>query len=264
MIRRGYVDLADGQVHYRRIGSEAGDAVPVLFLHQTASSGRMWEKVMVRLAGPRPLIAIDTPGFGGSFDPPDPPTMAQYAGWAAGSLDALGYRRAHVVGHHTGAAIALELASHASDRVASLALIGPNASTGDQRAALAGLGAAFRPTRSGAYLLKNWEYLRVGGANADVALLHAEMVDMLRAWASRPHAYAAVSGQDALALLAQVTCPTLLMAAVDDMLFPQLERAGATCLAATTLTLSGGANFEPDLAADEVVAALAAHLDVIA
>ena len=39
MIRRGYADLPDGQVHYRPIAGEAPDTSPVVFLHQTASSG---------------------------------------------------------------------------------------------------------------------------------------------------------------------------------------------------------------------------------
>lgn len=257
-IRKGYADLADGQIHYRHV---AGDGVPVLLFHQTASSGRMWEKVMRVLGGARSLYAFDTPGFGGSFDPAEAPSMGDYARWMLGAMDALGIDRAHLVGHHTGAAIAIEMAAQAPARAATLTMIGPNPLTVTEREAFAArLGAPFRPVRSGAYLLKNWEYLRVGGADADMALLHGEMVDMLRAWAARPHAYGAVWGQDFAALFATITCPMLLMAAPDDILFPYLARATAMRPDAIVVPLSGGANFEPDLVPDEVAAAISAHI----
>ena len=108
-IRKSYVDISGGQLHVRRIAAAAPAAV---FLHQTASSGEMWAKVMDRLAGRWDLIALDTPGFGGSFDPdPDSePSLDDYVGWIGAALDALGITRCHLVGHHTGSAIAVQLA----------------------------------------------------------------------------------------------------------------------------------------------------------
>ena len=259
MIRKGYLDLPDGQIHYRHL--PGGDELPTVFLHQTASSGRMWERVMTEMAGFAPSYALDTPGFGGSFDPAIVPDIGDYARWIGDAIEALGFERVHLVGHHTGSAIAIELAVARPALAATLALIGPSPLTADERSGLAAkLGAAFRPTRSGAYLLKNWEYLRVGGADADIMVLHAELIDMLRAWSTRPHAYAAVWNQDALALLPRIACPVLMMAAPDDMLFPYLERALTACPNATAAALSAGANFEPDLAPAEVAAALRAHL----
>ena len=258
-IRKAYVDLPEGQLHYRHVAG--GDAAPVVFLHQTASSGRMWEKVMRRLEGPHPLYALDTPGFGGSFDPPGAPRMADYAGWMLGAIEALGLEEVHLVGHHTGAAIGVELASRMPARVATLTMIGPNPLTAEERLVFAGkLGAPFRPVRSGAYLLKNWEYLRTGGADADMALLHAEMIDMLRAWAARPHAYAAVWEQDFATLYARIACPMLIMAAPDDILFAFFDRARTQRPDATAIVLREGANFEPDLASDEVAEAIRRHI----
>ena len=259
MIVKGYVGLAEGQVHYRHVGGQGG--APIVFLHQTASSGRMWEKVMIALAGEAPLYAIDTPGFGGSFDPAIVPAIGDYARWIAESLDALGCDRAHLVGHHTGAAIAIELAVARPSLTTSLTLIGPSLLTAQERKAFSErLGSPFRPTRSGSYLLKNWEYLRVGGADADIAVLHAEMIDMLHAWQARPHAYAAVWNQDALTLLGRISCPISVMAARDDMTFPYLVRATEACPRATVTTLSAGANFEPDIVPDEIAAAIRAHI----
>ncbi len=261
-IRKAYVDIADGQIHYRY---RHGTGTPVLFLHQTASSSAMWDKVMARWQGNHPLYAIDTPGFGSSFDPEGEPDMERYVRWVRETVDALDLRRVHVAGHHTGSAIALALAAGSPGRVASLAMVGASILTESERAVFAAkLGHAFRPNRSGAYLLKNWEYLRVGGADADMDLLHREMIDMLRAWKSRPHAYGAVWAQDAIPLLAALECPAIAISARDDMLFPYLERIGQIRPDIVRVTLESGSNFEPDLAPDALSAELLRHVNGIA
>jgi pimeloyl-ACP methyl ester carboxylesterase len=60
-------------------------------------------------------------------DAPDatPVSFAQHAADAAELLDQLGIRRVHVVGHSSGAAIALQMAVDHPDRVGSLALLEP-------------------------------------------------------------------------------------------------------------------------------------------
>lgn len=256
-LSRGYLDLREGQLHFVR---RPGEGVPIVFLHQTASSSRMWTKVMTRLHNRRPLWALDTPGFGGSFDPPHDPTMADYAGWLGEAVDQLaGDGPVHLVGHHTGAAIALAYAAANPARAQSLTLFGPAALTPEERSHYASrLGAPFRPNRSGAYLLKNWEYLRLGGADRDVDLLHREMMDMMRGWASRPHAYRAVWEQDVAEQLRAVTCPLHLISSPDDLLFNLFDRTCAVRPDAKVTILSGGANFAPDLKADEVASALEA------
>ncbi|WP_336951523.1 alpha/beta fold hydrolase [Sphingobium aromaticivastans] len=257
-IRKAYVDIDEGQIHYRL---REGDGTPLLFLHQTASSSAMWEKVMARWPGGQPLYAIDTPGFGGSFDPEGAPDMARYRDWTAQIMDALGLSRAHLVGHHTGSAIALALAAAQPDRAASLAMIGASLLTPAEREAFGRkLGHAFPPNRSGAYLLKNWEYLRVGGADQDMALLHREMIDMLRAWAARPHAYGAVWAQDAGPLMQAIACPAVAITARDDILFPYLDRIAELRPDIPRVVLEKGSNFEPDLAPDALVDALADHI----
>lgn len=121
-VRRGYADTALGQIHYR----ERGSGRAVLLLHQTASSSVMWERAMRCLPDGLRLIAMDTPGFGAS-DPPDGlplDGLGYYAGRVAGFLDVLGVERVAVVGHHTGAMIAAELAAAQPRRVSRLVLIG--------------------------------------------------------------------------------------------------------------------------------------------
>jgi pimeloyl-ACP methyl ester carboxylesterase len=252
-MKKRYIDLAYGQIHARLV---EGTGVPIIYFHQTASSSAMWEKVMTLLPD-RAQWAFDTPGFGQSSAPTSTPTMDDYAHYMLEALNCLGIQNVHLVGHHTGAGIALALAHLLPDRAASLSLIGLNMLNPSERTAFASkLGAPFRPGKSGAYLLKNWEYLRVGGADADIGLLHREMIDMLGAWQSRPHAYAAAWAQDFAGLFQTVGAPVLIMSAPDDILFPYFDRAMEARPDARVVALSGGANFAPDLVPGEIAGAL--------
>lgn len=259
MIRKSYVDTSGGQVH---VMSQAGPGLPVCFFHQTASSGKMWLKTFARLAGRFACHAFDTPGFGGSFDP-DPetsPPMAQYVDWLTEAVRACGFERVHLVGHHTGACIAVEMAARHPALAQSLTLIGPVPLTPEERLEFSKhFGAPFTPVVSGSYLLENWEYLRNLGAHRDPILIHREMADQLRAWWGRVQSYRAVWGQDFTSFYTAVTCPILIGAAPEDVLHPYLERAKALRPDAEVLPLEG-ANFEPDLDADRFAEGLAAFL----
>ena len=91
----------------------------VLLLHAGIADRRMWAPQMTALeaAGHR-VIAPDLPGFGDA--PLEPPTV-DYAGFAAGLLDA----PAAVVGCSFGGRVALELAGSRPDLVRTLVLVAP-------------------------------------------------------------------------------------------------------------------------------------------
>ena len=258
-LRKSYVDVSGGQLHVRRI---AADAPTVVFLHQTASSGEMWAEVMERLARRWDLIALDTPGFGGSFapDPDSQPSMDDYVGWIGEALDALNVARCHLVGHHTGSAFAVQLAIARAALPISLTLFGPAPLRPPERKeASKSYGSVFEPTATGGYLLDNWDYLRKLGATADPLLANREMALQLRAWRGRVQAYAAMWDQDFAGLYGQLRCPIMIAAAPDDVLHPFLDRAKSMQPGAELLPVSGGA-FEPDLDAETVAAGLATFL----
>lgn len=254
-ILKAYVSIPEGQVHYRYV---VGRGVPVVFLHQTASSSQMYIKAMERMTGGRPLYAFDTPGFGGSFDP-DPdlePDITWYVECLRTALEGCGLERVHLAGHHTGSCIAVELAARYPDRVQSLTMIGPVPLTDEERNEFSKhFGLPFHPTVSGSYLLDNWEYLRALGAARDVMLFHREMADQLRAWWGRVQSYGGVWKQDFPKHYLAARCPIMIAAAEDDVLYPYLQRAADMRPDARVLPI-GGANFEPDLDVDTYVAGL--------
>jgi pimeloyl-ACP methyl ester carboxylesterase len=254
VILKGYANIVAGQIHYRRLH---GAGLPIVCLHQTASSSAMWVKVMERLAGRRQFIAFDTPGFGGSFDPPhQPPAIRTYAEWIREALDVLGVGRCHLLGHHTGACIAAELAVHHAERVATVSFIGPVPLTSEERQEFRKhYSTPFSPDPDGQYLLTTWKYLQGLGAGADLALLHRELLDTARAHMGRYMAYTAVWNQDWIALYQQVRQPLQVMCSVDDVLHPFFGRAREMRPDADAVTVKGAA-FEPDL---DPVTVAAAH-----
>lgn len=257
IIRKAYVDTQSGQIHYRSL---PGEGVPIIFLHQTASSSAMYVKVMERLAGEHPMYALDTPGFGGSFDPEGMPGMTRYCDWILEAIDGLGLDKFHIFGHHTGSCIGVEIAARHPERVASLMMVGAVPLTQEERDEFrVHYSEPFSPKPDAAYLKETWDYLAGLGAHYDLELHHRELVDTVRAYMGRYQIYTAVWDQDFPAYYADVACPILLMSAEEDVLNPYFERAQEQRPDARAVMLKG-ANFELDLDPDGTVAAVRSFL----
>jgi pimeloyl-ACP methyl ester carboxylesterase len=117
-MRRGYATTGHGQLHYR----EAGSGEPLVLLHHSTRSSDVWREVLPCLAERFRVIALDTPGFGSSPPPAAPPGLAGYTAAFLEALETLDVRRFALFGFLTGAALALELAVRAPDRVTRLVL----------------------------------------------------------------------------------------------------------------------------------------------
>lgn len=241
-IRKAYANTSGGQLHYH---ATDGTGTPIIFLHQTASSGKMYYDVMEGLSG-RSMYALDTPGFGGSFDPEDMPSMPQYGSWMLEALDSIGLDDFHLFGHHTGACIAAEIYASQPGRVKSCMMIGPVPLTKEERDEFRKYySTPMSPDPKGEYLKTTWDYLQGLGAHSDVQLHHREFVDTCRAYMGRFKAYSAVWDQDFTSLFERMACPLLLMCAPDDVLIDYLDRAKGMKPEADSVLLKG-ANFEPD------------------
>src|SRR5436305_1307995 len=101
-----------------------GEGAPLLLLHGTGSSRRVWKPVIPLLAGERELIAVDLPGHG---DSPLVRDIEQspigYAPLVAATLDRLGLEKVDVAGNSMGAWTGLELAK--LGRARSVVALGP-------------------------------------------------------------------------------------------------------------------------------------------
>lgn len=116
-----------GQVHLRRASPRSaspGARPPVMLFHQSPNSSQVFVEFMAELGADRLVIAPDTPGFGESDLPRVQPDIGAYASTMTEVAAKLGLSRVQVVGYHTGAAIAIELARRQPQLVESLVLVG--------------------------------------------------------------------------------------------------------------------------------------------
>ena len=260
-VRKAYLDMSEGQLHYRFI--DGPGEIPVVFFHQTASSSAMFEQLMVRLQGKYRLIALDTPGFGQSFFPSCAPDTRYYVETLLAALDQLGVGRFHAFGHHTGAAIACELAAVHPERVASLSMIGPVVLTPQERRQW--LDTAIDPMvlkADGTQYMKIWYRVthldpRPDDNPPSLEMCHRECLDTLRAGERWHEAYVAVFNQDFASFFARVRAPILMMCGQGDILWPWWEAARQARPDARAVEVPGGAyvcDDHPDVVVKEFLA----------
>lgn len=112
-MRQGYVDLPEGQIHYRM----AGTGPPLLLLHITSFSSDQFLQVLPILGTSNRVIAMDRFGHGTSDPPPSDLSAQDLAATTIRFLDKLGVNHAAVLGQHTGASEAVEMAISHPNRV---------------------------------------------------------------------------------------------------------------------------------------------------
>lgn len=100
----------------------AGSGPPLLLIQGLGYAGWGWEPIVGPLAAAYRIITFDNRGIGASDAPPGPYDTATMAADAVAVLDALGVRRAHVMGASLGGMIAQMVALEHPDRVDRLVL----------------------------------------------------------------------------------------------------------------------------------------------
>ncbi|GIW06958.1 MAG: alpha/beta hydrolase [Dehalococcoidia bacterium] len=174
---RGFVTTSLGDVHYR----ERGSGFPLVLLHRTADSSTQWDDVVPCLAARFRTIAPDTPGFGDSAAPPEPPEIAEYARTVVELLDARGIDRCHLLGHRTGATIAVEVAAAWPERVGRVILSGLVDYPPDDRRPTVTVEAGPDLLPDGSHYTARWAAVRAAWPWASPIQIHRSVADSLRA-----------------------------------------------------------------------------------
>jgi pimeloyl-ACP methyl ester carboxylesterase len=214
-LRASYVQTRLGIVH----AVETGAGFPILLLHQTPRSWDEYRAVLPLLGHDFRAIAMDTPGFGASpTQADDKSSIELWARTALALLDALSIETAAIVGHHTGAAIALEIAASVPSRVAALVLSACPFVDAERRARHSERPAIdeVEPRADGAHLTELWERRRPYYPKADIALLTRFMADALRCGKMAAEGHRVVNRYRMEDRIGRVTCPTLVLAPTDD------------------------------------------------
>ncbi|ETS84137.1 hypothetical protein PFICI_02162 [Pestalotiopsis fici W106-1] len=262
-IRKAYADSSYGQVHYRYALPSVVTGDALVFLHKSASSSVSYTKLIQHYCGKgHTCYALDMPGFGGSFDP-DPATIEEilskgtrwYVDLFKTVLASLGIVSGfHIIGHHSGASLATEMAAMYPDDVKSICLVGASIMSAEERAKMKEkFFAPFnQPVPDGSHLLKTWDYLRGMGVGDDLDLYQREAIDHVRAWKGRNQIYGALWDQDKERYFKMVKCPIVVMCARDDVLWAHAENVKMHRDDVPLIEIKG-ANFSLDRDAEGII-----------
>ena len=252
--RFGYADTPLGQIHY----VEQGEGTPVLLLHQTPRSHDEFRELLPLLATRHRAIAMDMPTFGSSARCPPPHTIELFAAGALALLDALAVPRSAVLGHHTGGAVAIEMAASAPERVSALVLSSTPYTDASFRESHAG-GPSVDTAEAaddGSHLMALWSQRHPYYPWPSASLLDRFIHDALAPGVDPAEGHRACARYRMEERIHLVTAPVLLLGAdADPFALPALERLAAalsTPARPRTAVIAGGMIPLMEQKADEV------------
>ena len=217
--KRAFLDTPDGQVHY----CTAGAGEPLLLFHQTPFSIQAYAELMPIFAKRRLVIAMDNPGYGDSDMPPRLYSTEDYTKTAISLMDSLKVEKATLLGHHTGAFIAIDLATTYPERVDKLIVSFPLPLLNDEERKL-GLEAIisyferYKIKLDGSHLMEAWRSF--SGRSVPPDLTNRLVLDLLkssaRGWLGA-FAYHAIFSYPMEERLPLIQCPTLIIWGMRDL-----------------------------------------------
>jgi len=143
-LRRAYFECRYGQLHVHNAipaGGGFDEQTTLICLHASSNTGRVFLEVSRILGATRSIYSPDTPGCGESDPPPQQLTVAGYAEAIGDFLDSMRFRQLDLLGAHSGAAVAAELAISRPGVVRRVVMVGAPALDADQRRSYRDLSA---------------------------------------------------------------------------------------------------------------------------
>jgi pimeloyl-ACP methyl ester carboxylesterase len=260
-IERRFVQTRRARIHVAMIGS----GEPLLLLHQTPRSWDEFRDALPLLGEHYRAIAMDTVGFGDSDALPEgEDSIEAWAECAFDLLDQLGIASTAVAGHHTGAAIAIEMAAARPERVCALMLSAPPYVDAARRAAVAAGKKIIDETTAsadGAHLLELWQMRQPFYPEGDTDLLNRLVVDALKAGRMAAEGHRVVNRYVMERRLGLVRCPTLVISPVaDPHAHPVAGKVVSAIAGAKLIEVEGGMVPFPDQMPDAFAAATTSFL----
>jgi pimeloyl-ACP methyl ester carboxylesterase len=258
-VRRGYFECRYGQLHVHNAIPPGGgfeEGTPLLCLHKSPLSGRLFERFLALAGRDRSVYAPDLPGFGESDAPSSRPAIVDYAAAVGDFLESMRFRQIDILGYQAGSLVAAELAISRPKQVRRVVLLSVPLLTEPERESVKRVAPPVPAALDGSHLAAEWQRIAdIYGASAPVEIIAAGFVEKLRngihsAWLA--HAALQYAVRERLSL---VTQQVLLMRPRDD-LWEATSRAREVLSKARYMELAdqGPALFEtaPELVADGV------------
>ncbi len=220
-IKRAFLDTEDGQIHYR-IG---GEGEPLILLHQNPMSSNEYRELMpIFIKEKKLVIAMDFLGFGESDQPPRMYYIEDYAKTVTLLLDKLGIKKANILGHHTGAFVAAEVAAAYPERVNKLILSCIDYFEEEERKKLySKFSEAYQIKEDGSHLTKRWP-VRLGYVGSE--LNHRCLLNEFKCHGYPPYGPFAIMNyaEKSLERFRLINSKTLILSGTEDI--KQLEKLG--------------------------------------
>ncbi len=220
-VRRGYFESRCGQLHVHNAIPPGGgfeEGTPLLCLHRSPLSGRMFERFLALAGQDRSVYAPDLPGFGDSDPPSSRPTIVDYAAAVGDFLEAMRFRQIDLLGYHAGALVAAELAITRPKQVRRVVLVSVPLLTDAEREAAKRVPPSMHASPDGAHLAGEWQRIaETYGPGTPPELVTLAFAEKLRngvhsAWLA--HAALQYTVRERLSLITQ---PVLLMRPRDEL-----------------------------------------------
>jgi pimeloyl-ACP methyl ester carboxylesterase len=147
-LRRAYFECRHGQLHvHNAIPSGGGfdELTTLVCLHASSTTGRVFLEFSRVLGTSRSIYCPDTPGCGESDAPPGPLPIPGYADAIGDFLDSMRFRQVDLLGAHSGAAVAAELAIARPKQVRRVVMVGAPTLDADARRSYRDLSAPEGP-----------------------------------------------------------------------------------------------------------------------
>ena len=220
-MKRAYVDIPEGQVHYRN----EGEGEPVILLHMAVASSDEFVRPIHFLSKSYCAIALDFLGAGDSDPAPDTYAILDHARTVINFMDALGIRKANIVGRHLGALVGLELQIAWPKRVNKLVLSGigyfPEPDEGSLFEEPPDFMSAVEIKADGSHLLEWWRRAALWGGAPDI--IEERVIEYIKAGPKGEEAHAAGKDYNPLGRLPLISCPLMVTFETKDPFYFQAE-----------------------------------------
>jgi pimeloyl-ACP methyl ester carboxylesterase len=242
-----YVDVSGAQILVRSAGRLQE---PVVIVHHAPGSSALYDGLVCAVGRKHPAMAFDLPGHGES-DPLGSQTVEDWASALLQLADRMKIGAVHLYGHNGGAAVAVEAALRAPQRIRTVLLDAPiSVEPGVAERWLEGVEPV-TPAWNGEHLLRAWhmrrdmelwwpwydrrrENARAAEPRIDPARLTLELREAMKQPASFAPAWRAVLSYPLRQRLEEVKAPVHLLTAAQDVFarcVPQAQVAGDTAQA---------------------------------
>ncbi len=223
LIKKSYTSWRHGQLHCRGIYPSDPVKPPVVCLHMSPKSGQSYHEILPYISDrQRVVIAPDYPGHGESSLPPADPhvTIEDFSESIWNVIDDLiGDQPVHLIGHHTGSMVSVELTTQQSHRVISLINIAAPLFSDEELAEFCAMFAPIPIDEKGNRFRIMWERIMFHrGPGMTLQMCADSMAENLRAgdYYEWGHEAAFAYAKDYISNLSEIEKPVLVMNINDD------------------------------------------------